>query len=147
MATRPGLVRQAAAIPVLGNQVCLITSRTGKRWVIPKGCLEPGKTSGEIALQEAWEEAGLVGVLQSDPIGTYLYEKDDRNHHVLVYLMNVTQVAEVWPEGSWRVRSWLTFIQALNQIEEFGLREVIRGVFTFKGAMALPQALEVPMLP
>lgn len=147
MATRPGLVRQAAAIPVLGNQVCLITSRTGKRWVIPKGCLEPGKTSGEIALQEAWEEAGLVGVLQSDPIGTYLYEKDDRNHHVLVYLMNVTQVAEVWPEGNWRVRSWLTFTQALHQIEEFGLREVIRGAVAFKGGMALPQPLEVPVMP
>ena len=48
-------VRQAAAIPVKDGQVCLVTSRSGKRWVIPKGCLEPGKTAGEIieaALQD-----------------------------------------------------------------------------------------------
>ncbi len=147
MATRPGLVRQAAAIPVLGNQLCLITSRTGKRWVIPKGCLEPGKSSGEIALQEAWEEAGLVGVLQPEPIGTYLYEKDDRNHHVVVYLMRVTQVAEVYPEGSWRVRSWFTFKQAIHHVEEFGLRELIRRAVPLKEGLDLPEPLEEPVLP
>src|SRR5213083_106601 len=111
MPISPEWVRQAAAVPVRDGQVCLVTSRNGKRWVIPKGCLEPGKTSGEIALQEAWEEAGLVGLLQLDPIGSYLYEKDARSHHVLVYLLQVTQVAEVWPEGSWRARSWLSFHQ------------------------------------
>ena len=57
------------------GQVCLVTSSSGKRWVVPKGCMEPGKTAGELALQEAWEEAGLVGVLQPEPVGSYLYEK------------------------------------------------------------------------
>jgi len=57
MANLPGLVRQAAAIPILCGQVCLVSSRSGKRWVIPKGCLEPGKTAAEIALLEAWEAA------------------------------------------------------------------------------------------
>ena len=75
MPDTPGTLQQAAAIPVRMGQVCLVTSRSGKRWVIPKGCLEPGKTAGEIALQEAWEEAGIVGVLQPDPVGSYLYDK------------------------------------------------------------------------
>ena len=48
MATTPGTLQQAAAIPIRLGQVCLITSRNGKRWVVPKGCLEPGKTAGEI---------------------------------------------------------------------------------------------------
>src|SRR5947209_2148483 len=127
MTITPGALQQAAAIPVRLGQVCLISSRNGKRLVIPKGCLEPGKTSGEIALQEAWEEAGLVGLLQPDPIGSYLYEKDTRNHHVLVYLMQVTQVAELWPEATWRARSWHSFKQALRRVEEVGLREILRG--------------------
>lgn len=147
MVTRPGLVRQAAAIPVLGSQVCLVTSRNGKRWVIPKGCLEPGKSAGEIALQEAWEEAGLVGLLQPDPLGSYLYEKEDRNHHVLVYLLQVTQVAEVWPEGSWRARAWLSFKQALSRVEEFGLREVIKGASGAQDGVAPPKSYEVSVLP
>ena len=41
-----------------------ITSRNGKRWVIPKGWIDPGQTAGETALQEAWEEAGLTGALE-----------------------------------------------------------------------------------
>src|SRR5262245_1611763 len=86
-------IRQAAAIPVRNGQICLVTSRSGKRWVIPKGCIEPGKTAGEIALQEAWEEAGLSGILQREPIGSYLYEKLDLTHHVIVFLMYVTEIA------------------------------------------------------
>jgi 8-oxo-dGTP pyrophosphatase MutT (NUDIX family) len=141
------LVRQAAAIPVLGSQVCLVTSRNGRRLVIPKGCLEPGKTAGEIALQEAWEEAGLVGLIQPDPVGSYLYEKDDRKHHVLVYLMQVTQVAEEWPESTWRVRSWLSFKQATRRVQEAGLREILRGTAPLPEGPILPRMLEVPMVP
>src|ERR1700722_1423754 len=135
MAILPGLIRQAAAIPVLSGQVCLVSSRSGKRWVIPKGCLEPGKSAGEIALQEAWEEAGLVGMLQLDPVGSYLYEKDNCKHHVLVFLMQVTQVADNWPERQWRERGWHTFHEAALQVEEYGLKELIRGVTPCKAVV------------
>jgi 8-oxo-dGTP pyrophosphatase MutT (NUDIX family) len=127
MPITPEPVRQAAAIPFRGERVCLITSRSGRRWVIPKGCLEPGKTSGEIALQEAWEEAGLVGVLQPEPVGSYVYEKAGLTCHVTVFLMQVTEVASQWPEEEVRERVWLTLPQALQRVEEPALRELIRG--------------------
>ncbi len=127
MPITPELVRQAAAIPIRGERVCLVTSRSGKRWVIPKGCLEPGKTGGEIALQEAWEEAGLVGVLQPEPVGSYLYEKAGLTCHVTVFLMQVTEVAIQWPEEEVRERVWLKLPQALQRVEEPALRELIRG--------------------
>ena len=40
------VIRQAAALPVRDGMVCLVTSRNGKRWVAPKGCMEPGMTAG-----------------------------------------------------------------------------------------------------
>ena len=120
MATAPGVIRQAAAIPVRDGQLCLVTSSSGKRWVVPKGCMEPGKSSGEIALQEAWEEAGLVGVLQAEPVGSYLYEKYDNLCHVTVFLMIVTQVADEWPEKAIRQRTWLTPTQALVRVDDRG---------------------------
>ena len=49
-------IRQSGAIPLRNGRVCLITSSNGKRWVIPKGLIDPGHTAGETALQEAWEE-------------------------------------------------------------------------------------------
>jgi 8-oxo-dGTP pyrophosphatase MutT (NUDIX family) len=127
MSIASSTLHQAAAIPIKLGQVCVVSSRNGKRWVIPKGCLEPGKTASEIALQEAWEEAGLVGVLQPDPVGSYLYDKAGITCHVLVFLLNVTQVCDQWPEDSFRERHWLTPGQAVARIEDRGLREIIRG--------------------
>jgi 8-oxo-dGTP pyrophosphatase MutT (NUDIX family) len=127
MPTAVGLIRQAGAIPISDGKVCVVSSRSGKRWVVPKGCLEPGKTAGEIALQEAWEEAGLVGVLLPEPVGSYLYEKAGLTCHVTVFLMRVTDASADWPERQWRQRRWLSFAQAQVQIEDPGLRELIRG--------------------
>jgi 8-oxo-dGTP pyrophosphatase MutT (NUDIX family) len=126
------VIRQAAAIPLKDGLVCVISSRSGKRWVVPKGCLETGKTAGEIAIQEAWEEAGLVGALEPEPVGSYLYTKTGFGYHVTVFLMQVTDIADEWPEREWRERAWLTRSQALLEIEEPGLRNLIRGVVASK---------------
>jgi 8-oxo-dGTP pyrophosphatase MutT (NUDIX family) len=122
-----GLIRQAAALPLRDGAVCLVTSRNGKRWVAPKGCLEPGKTAGEIALQEAWEEAGLVGVLEPEPVGSYFYQKDGATCHVTVFRMHVTAEAADWPERAFRQRRWLAPAKAAARVADLGLRELILG--------------------
>jgi 8-oxo-dGTP pyrophosphatase MutT (NUDIX family) len=122
-----GEIRQAAALPVRDGEVCLVTSRNGKRWVAPKGCMEPGKTAGQIALQEAWEEAGLVGLLEPEPIGSYVYQKDGFTCHVIVFLMEVTSEAAAWPEQSFRQRRWLSATKAAERVADPGLRALIEG--------------------
>ncbi len=134
MPSSSSVIRQAGVIPIDGDRICVVSSRGGKRWVVPKGCLEPGKSSAEIALQEAWEEAGLVGVLQSDPIGTYLYEKSGFTCHVTIFVMNVTDVAERWPERDLRQRCWLVPEEAIQRIDDAGLRELIRESMPFCSA-------------
>jgi 8-oxo-dGTP pyrophosphatase MutT (NUDIX family) len=126
MALGTDAIRQAAVIPVMGGKLCLVTSSSGKRWVIPKGRMEPGKTAGEIALQEAWEEAGLTGWLQREPVGSYVYEKMDSQFHVIVFVMHVADAADVFPEVGVRDRIWLSPSHAIARVEERGLREVIR---------------------
>src|SRR5436190_19877278 len=101
-------IRQAAALPLRRGRVCLITSRNGKRFVIPKGWIEPGQTAGETALQEAWEEAGLTGALEREPIGSYLYEKEGQRYHVTVFVMKVTAAEQDWSERSLRERSFVS---------------------------------------
>jgi 8-oxo-dGTP pyrophosphatase MutT (NUDIX family) len=127
MTPRP--VRQAAAIPVRDGRVCLITSSSGRRWVIPKGRIEPGHTPGEAALAEAWEEAGLVGALVGEPVGSYHYEKFGQLHHVTVFVMAVTAARSDWPERDCRKREWMLAEVALDRLEEPGLRDLLRGVF------------------
>ncbi|HEY7315307.1 MAG TPA: NUDIX hydrolase [Gemmataceae bacterium] len=132
MSSSPSVIRQAGVIAVRDRLICVVSSRSGKRWVVPKGCLEPGKTAAEIALQEAWEEAGLVGILQPDPIGTYFYEKAGFTCHVTIYLMNVTDTADRWPEHDFRERCWLSVSQTLLRLDDAGLRQLIREVTAVK---------------
>jgi len=124
----PQVLRQAAVIPVSDGRVCMVTSSSGRRWVVPKGMIDPGRTAGEAALIEAWEEAGLVGVLAQEPVGSYLYDKYGRSHHVTVFLMTVTEIADEWPEHDLRKREWLDFDEACDRVEEDGLREIVAAV-------------------
>src|SRR5262245_38046115 len=98
--------QRAGVIPVSAGQVCLITSRTSKSWIIPKGRMEAGKSAEQIALQEAWEEAGLRGALQQF-VGHYRYEKCGDIYQVRVFLMQVTSIAGEWPEHLERERAWV----------------------------------------
>jgi 8-oxo-dGTP pyrophosphatase MutT (NUDIX family) len=126
MANASEFIRQAAALPVRNGKICLVTSSNGKRWVIPKGLIDPGQTAAESALQEAWEEAGLVGLLEQEPLGSFLYEKWCGTCHVVVFLMQVTDVASSWPERELRQRVWLSPAGALARIDDPGLADIVR---------------------
>jgi 8-oxo-dGTP pyrophosphatase MutT (NUDIX family) len=133
LATSDDFLEQAAAVPVKGKRVCLITSRSGQRWVVPKGVIDPGHTARETALQEAWEEAGLAGTLAPHPVGTYVYEKWGRHCRVTVFLMQVTEVYDEWPEQQARQRAWITFAQAIERIDDPGLRGMVQAALTGSG--------------
>src|SRR5476651_339494 len=124
----PEWVRQAAAIPVYDGKVCLVTSSSGRRWVIPKGIIEPGQTAGETALQEAWEEAGLSGVLHTEPVGSYLYDKYGGLCHVTVFLLQVTEEADDWPERLSRQRVWVPLEEIAERMREPGLRDILESI-------------------
>jgi len=138
MANGAEFIRQAAALPIKTGKICLITSSNGRRWIIPKGLIEPGQTAAENALQEAWEEAGVVGTLIPDPVGRYLYEKNGEICHVTVFVMQVHEVAQEWPERVLRQRSWVSLPGALQRIEDIGLGEILRATLGRKQQRRVP---------
>ncbi|MBF0612424.1 MAG: NUDIX domain-containing protein, partial [Magnetococcales bacterium] len=64
---------QSSVIPVRlveGKvEVMVISSRKNKRWVVPKGVVEPELTPQESASKEALEEAGITGLVLRESIG------------------------------------------------------------------------------
>lgn len=49
----------------------LVTSRDTGRWVIPKGWPIKNRKPHRAATLEAFEEAGVIGMAEKRPIGTY----------------------------------------------------------------------------
>jgi 8-oxo-dGTP pyrophosphatase MutT (NUDIX family) len=118
-------VPQSAAVAIYKGRVCLITTSSGKRWIVPKGHRELGHSARKTAKLEAWEEAGIAGEVYRKPLGDFVYEKDGTKRKVTVFAMEVKKVADRWPERKKRKRRWLSNRKAKRRIEYPGLRRLI----------------------
>ena len=107
--------------------VLLITSRGRGKWIFPKGCQMDGKTPWECAELEAYEEAGVVGEIETTPIGSYFLpvtEERPQPIEVLMYPLLVTDQREDWKEMGQRYRHWAVLPEAKRLITHDGLADV-----------------------
>lgn len=105
--------------------VLLITSSDGARWIIPKGHIEEGLTPWDSAAKEAWEEAGAVGEVGSEPIGTYCYSKFGTEYEVRVYPLRVERLLESWPEAGHRSRRWAALAECAGLVTDDSLARIL----------------------
>jgi 8-oxo-dGTP pyrophosphatase MutT (NUDIX family) len=126
--------KQIGALPVRRNgdgsvEVMLVTSRKTRRWVIPKGWPWPDMADPDSAAGEAREEAGVVGEPEVESIGSFVYAKRRRSGivpvRVAVYLIEVQDELDRWPEQEQRQRAWFTVAEAAAAVEEPDLRALI----------------------
>lgn len=110
-------------------QICLITSRRTKRWILPKGWPMDNQTPAEAAATEAWEEAGLTGKPYDICLGVYNYTKIKTNGSLpiltLVYPVKVRNVHSTWPEAHERKRRWMTPAKAAKKVKEPALKQIV----------------------
>ncbi|MFB9982844.1 NUDIX hydrolase [Mesorhizobium kowhaii] len=127
-------IRQVAAIPFRLNargdvEVMLVTSRTTRRFIVPKGWPMKGKSGRKAATIEAREEAGVLGKTLKEPAGTYSYWKRLANRFVrvdvVVYLLEVTEELADWQEAKRRQRAWLPPADAALLIDEPDLSTLV----------------------
>lgn len=112
--------RQSGAIPytvVDGKAVFLIvTSRRTGRWIFPKGGVIEGKTPWESAAQEAFEEAGIEGHVETVPIGAYRDLKTAGMRRLPIevdlYPLRLLRQLDDWPEKRNRHRHWVILPEA-----------------------------------
>ncbi|MEP9373281.1 NUDIX hydrolase [Mesorhizobium sp. KR1-2] len=126
---------QVAALPWrIGThgkvEIMLITSRDTGRWVLPKGWPEGGEQLFESAEREAVEEAGISGTMSHLEFGRYFYGKVmrsgmERRCEVLVFPMEVGDIASEWREKGQRQRKWFPAAKAADLVREPDLGELI----------------------
>jgi predicted phosphate transport protein (TIGR00153 family) len=113
-------------------QVLLITSRDTGRWVVPKGNAMAGHANHEAAAIEAWEEAGVRGIICPTPLGHFDYLKRrrigaPRRRRVVVFCFLVTEQLRDWPERHQRVTQWFDLADAAAAVAEPELKTLIVG--------------------
>lgn len=128
-------ITQYAALPYRVDHdgqplVCLVTSRETKRWILPKGQVEPKLKPHQVAENEAFEEAGLIGQVHAEPLATFPSVKRQKSGkeipaEVVVYALEVAHVLDNWPERKQRDRRWMSPGEAAMVVGEPGLVQVL----------------------
>ncbi len=127
---------QYAALPFRVNgktrtEVMLVTSRETRRWIIPKGWPHKGKAPHDSAAREAFEEAGVIGAVGKQAVGSFPYHKRLKNGGVTVcevhvFPLRVRRQSKEWPEREQRDVKWLSAKEAAETVKEPMLGEIIR---------------------
>jgi len=133
---KPGEKRsQIAAMPIRhaadgSTEILLVTSRTTRRWIVPKGWPMKGLKDHDAAAREAFEEAGVIGRVSSEPAGRYTYWKRMSDHFVLckvkLYLLKVEQQLASFSEQHQRDLHWFKLADAADLVDEPELSTAIR---------------------
>jgi 8-oxo-dGTP pyrophosphatase MutT (NUDIX family) len=124
--------RQSGAIPykIVDGQVVflIVTSRRTGRWIFPKGAPIEGLTPQQVAAREALEEAGVEGVVEDAPLGSYSAVKVKGVRRIGIevdmYPLAVEAQHETWPETGQRHRHWVLLPEARRLLSEPRLAEM-----------------------
>lgn len=112
-------------------KILLITSRGTRRWILPKGWPMKTRSPGQAALQEAYEEAGVIGRASEVPVGMYSYRKAIGNGIevpcvAVIYPVKVTLLKANYPEAGQRKRDWFSRKKAARQVTEPELARLLK---------------------
>jgi len=106
----------------VSHKIVIITSSAG-RWIIPKG--QPVRRIGKkrIALREAWEEAGMKGVVSGKARKFTI--KLGRKQRWKIYPVKIKKLHKNWPEKAFRKRRLVSPEEALRVIDNRDLAKAV----------------------
>src|SRR4051812_11657862 len=126
--------KQFAALPYRMRdddfEILLITTRKKRRWSVPKGWPIKCSTPQQTAATEAYEEAGVHGVVGKKHIGQFRKRRLKKQQPVIcdvqIFPLSVARQRENWPEQNERSRIWVAPRKAAKLVKKPGLRRAIK---------------------
>jgi 8-oxo-dGTP pyrophosphatase MutT (NUDIX family) len=113
-----------------GNkEVLLITSKSTRRWILPKGWPVLSYNAHRTAAIEAFEEAGVIGTARSKPFASFQSHKGGEaglkiRTEVLVFLVDVESTTTEFPEYGKRDVRWVSIDEAIKLTDEPSMAKV-----------------------
>ena len=113
------------------TEVLLITSKTTRRWILPKGWPVLSYNAHRTAAIEAFEEAGVIGTAHRKPFASFKSYKGGEagfriRTKVLVFLVDVEDTTTEFPEYGAREVRWVSVKEAIRLTNEPGLVKVLK---------------------
>lgn len=147
----PIIERQSGVIPysIVGSTpvFLLVTSRRTGRWIFPKGRLTEGMEPWQSAEREAYQEAGVEGVVDPVPAGSFRTWKTRGVRRFAIevdmYPFRVEHQLDKWRETGERHRHWVIRSEVARLILEKRLVELVEIVAARVGSAQVPAADEI----
>jgi 8-oxo-dGTP pyrophosphatase MutT (NUDIX family) len=121
----PKAVERSVAAAVCFRQAAekieflIVRTRGGQRWTFPKGHIKPGESPAQAAEREAEEEAGVRGIIETDPLIRYHYPKWPSGEYLVsAHLLRVDDDSEPAPLEEGRDPRWLSPEEATSKLVE-----------------------------
>ena len=133
MTPRREKLRQVAAVcyrPTAVGPLFLLVRTFDGKWTFPKGQIDAGMSEPEAAQNEAFEEAGVSGRIESEPFSTYLYTKGNEGNpapleiEIRAYLLAVREQRP--PPESFRQPEWFDPEAAKEALREGRIEKYAR---------------------
>lgn len=123
------MIKQYGAIPFLREdgkiKVVLITSASGY-WIFPKGNFEQKHGTCGTAQLEAYEEAGVKGVIFPHQVyRANIIIRSGKKVRLMLFPLEVNEVFEKWPEDFRRQRRIVDFTDADQLISSDALKRCL----------------------
>jgi ADP-ribose pyrophosphatase YjhB (NUDIX family) len=100
-------------------EILLVSKTRSKRWGIPKGRVNASLSFGETAAKEAFEEAGVIGRVSPNSVGMFRAKKTTPTYKIVevwVYLLEVDEMLDNWPEKEKRQIRWASCKVAAREL-------------------------------
>ena len=110
-------------------KVMLVSNRRQTRWILPKGQPEADLSDKRVALDEAYEEAGVIGKVDKRFARKIIqYRSSTGKVRLHLYVVRIQRTVAMWPEHSFRQRRLVDVEVALLMVRKKALRKAIRSL-------------------
>lgn len=131
-------------------QVCLIATRGGRRWQLPKGHVEQGEQPHQTAVREVMEETGCEGrvleLIDTIHYGFFAqHDKQAMRHSKLVYFYLMQYEMGQTSTFDWEVDAtkWFSPDEALAKLSYDNERDILRrAIARFKELVPPPPGIK-----
>ncbi|KAJ1275718.1 hypothetical protein BS78_05G157500 [Paspalum vaginatum] len=119
---------------VLGRlQVLMISTPKRSDLIFPKGGWEDDESIDEAACREAFEEAGVKGIISASPLGEWIFKSKSKQNSCglqgackgFMFGLQVTELLEIWPEQVTHGRRWVPVEEAYGLCRYDWMREAL----------------------